>query len=624
MPLLMPDGKPADSIDRVMLMSMWVKFLNEEKSKNRPQIISAGMGKPTFAINSDAVKASLSYWTKILAKNRTVQALIEADENLTDDTVDSIAEIRASIDYDSPQGNAEARKILATASSEWYETKITQDQVLLTVGGAAGIYTCFQVLKKRYPDAYIATPVPYYSLYEKSPNKLHLIDVMRSEGYKLTAKLLKESLEEARRNGKSICALLICDPNNPLSSIVPPEEWGKIAIVLREHPKILIILDEAYAEMQLNGKKYVSLITVAPDLKERTIIFRSATKGLSAAGERMAATFIFDSDLMREMIATSVNLYGHAPISSQIVYATALSSLTDKTLEISARYHKKQVDYVSHTLKAIRAEMPDAKYEPVGTFYVLCDLSDLYGMPLPNEAVRALGKNGKAETDEEIAYALFRDGIMIMPLSYFGVSNKAGYFRITCSEGLLKLKQLMNRLANRLVIVREMTQSNLLANLIIKIDCLKLIRPKEAHQFLVDLSSLLESKPKSKDVFLNARNLKDSNETIRLLLRKLDQQLLSTSTSDPTLFGGKKLFREYSEKQSSKVISLFEHEIYSNWYQYIGHNYNEEEARIKFSKLSSQEKLNFVPWKAYIMMQLGYEKNTIEMKPIQSPLLSRL
>lgn len=619
MRLSMPNGEPAKSMDRIMLMAVWVKFLNEEKSKHRPPIIAAGMGKPTFAINSKAVETALDYWTDILARNRKVQALIETDENLTEDTLNSIAGAEAAIGYDSPQGNLTARTLLAKAATEWYETKITDQDVALTVGGAAGIYACFQVLKSKFPDSYIATPVPYYSLYEKSPNKLHLINVMQNSGYQFTAQILERSLEEAKKLNRHICAILICDPNNPLSTIISPTEWERIADVLRLHPGILIVIDEAYAEMQLDGQKYISLLTVAPDLKKRILIFRSATKGLSAAGERMAATFIFDHEIMQELISSTVNIYGHSPVSSQIVYATAFSSLNSKTLAVTARYHKKQVDYVFQTLISMGAEMPDPCYKPMSTFYVLCNLSELYNQPIFKDAVRALGKNGKTKTDEDIAYnLLFQDGVMIAPLSYFGVSNKDGFFRITCSEGLAKLKTLMHRLAMRLTIVRELSQGKLLTFLMMKLEILKIKNPESATQFLFEIKNVINPS-KNPDIFLNAKQLQKINQALKSILQKVERQLVLHHVSFFRGNNESKPELAFHSKWANQILTLFEQEVFNDWYRLVGHHFSEEEARTKFSSLPVEEKLNFVPWKMYITMQLHHQEPLIKIDKSSIP-----
>lgn len=117
---------------------------------------------------------------------------------------------------------------------------------------------------------------------------LHPIDVM-SEGYRLTARALEKSINLAfhlaEKDGIYPKAVLICNPSNPLGTTIQPEELEDIADVLRKYPDLHIIFDEAYAEMSFVDMP--SFLQVAPDLKRRTIILRSATKALSAADERM-------------------------------------------------------------------------------------------------------------------------------------------------------------------------------------------------------------------------------------------------------------------------------------------------------------------------------------------------
>lgn len=102
-------------------------------------------------------------------------------------------------------------------------------------------------------------------------------------------------------------------------------------------------------------------------------------------------------------------------------------------------------------LKAMGAAMPDPLYQVEATFYVLADFSDMFGLPLPNDAARVLQRSGLVKTDEELAYyLLFEDNLMITPLSYFGLSKQDGFMRITCSGRENELQDLMDRLERRL------------------------------------------------------------------------------------------------------------------------------------------------------------------------------
>ncbi|MGL5742627.1 MAG: hypothetical protein ACRCXC_08810 [Legionella sp.] len=125
--------------------------------------------------------------------------------------------------------------------------------------------------------------------------------------------------------------------------------------------------------------------------------------------------------------------------------------------------------------------MLDPLYQVEATFYVLADFSDMLGLSLPQEAARALQKTGTVTTDEELSYyLLFEDNLMITPLSYFGLSKKDGFMRITCSGRESELNDLMNRLEHRLFVSRKNKKTVLLAKINQKLPVLEKI---DAHMF---------------------------------------------------------------------------------------------------------------------------------------------
>ena len=280
---------------------------------------------------------------------------------------------------------------------------------------------------------------------------------MSSPGYKLSAQIVEEAIEEAYKlaqiDGQFPSAFLLCDPNNPLSTALEKDDLQAIADVLRAYPSINIVLDEAYAEMRLDYKRE-SLFSVAPDLANRMILIRSATKAFSAAGERMAVVVACDDKIMSELTAEHTNICGHAPKSSQILFADAMTRLTEKKQESLMDYYSKKIFYVEKRIEELHAKLPDTNYCSRGTFYVLANLQDLIGTPINKDCFRAIQrqmseKNSPAliETDEEIVYhLLFTYGVMVAPLSYFGLSNQLGYIRITCSAEKNELEEMMDKI----------------------------------------------------------------------------------------------------------------------------------------------------------------------------------
>lgn len=461
--MLTPEGHSASKIEKVMLLSLWANTVAEEKKLqdlDNKKMIFAGLGKPTYPINSHTVASYLSYWQRIdeLAKKWRFNP-----ENNPEN---------AAIDYGDPRGDKTPREVMAKMMSAWYESEIKPEHILFTVGGIGGLRAIFDTFNSHYeevPGYRIITPFPHYSVYSNNPShQLHPIHVMDYPGYKLTAKAMQESIEEAYLLAETDHgwpkAILICNPSNPLGTIIDEVELVKIADVLRNYPELHIIFDEAYAEMSFQHMP--SFLRIAPDLKKRTVILRSATKALSAAGERMALLLLFDDILMNELLNKNINYFIHAPRSAQIAYAETMEKFDDVEQLNLATFYKKKVEYVTTRLQAMGAEMPDPIYKVEATFYVLGDVSDLFGLELPHESLRVLQKTGPVTTDEELAYyLLFTDALMVAPLSYFGLPKDSGFIRITCSGAEQELQDMMDRLEQRLVMARQLKKAALVDNI---------------------------------------------------------------------------------------------------------------------------------------------------------------
>lgn len=432
--------------------------------------------------------------------------------------------------------------MMAAAMSNWYDAPISPQDILFTVGGAGGLHLVFEVLNQLNDNVpfRMITPFPHYSLYASNPgHKLHPIDVFKLPGYKLTAEAIEASIIEAYEAAKEDHiqpkAILICNPNNPMGTVIDAEEMKKIAVVLKKYPDLRVIFDEAYTEMNyvrrglleiledllkenpnlkiildeahekmgmeekvnflnlvgallqqhklqkehlpnlrkeyyktldtvmsgsislntmyrfltlrsqlaylekaasnllvdksikdnygdkvyhslrklasalekdprlpemleqaqaIKDKENASLAKLAPELLDRIIIMRSATKAFSAAGERLAVLMAFDPVFMRELKTLQINTVGHAPRSLQKAYAETMANLNEKEHLLMKYFYKAKVDYVTQRAKQMGITLPSAEYRTEGTFYVPVDLSELFGMKIPKGASRALEKEG--------------------------------------------------------------------------------------------------------------------------------------------------------------------------------------------------------------------------------------
>lgn len=510
-----PYGQPGDNIEKMMLLSMWAHYLKKQEASKRDahhQLILAGIGKPSYPINRHTVRVFKDYWENI-------EACAEKWHQHPDLENDECA-----IGYGDPYGDDDAKKSMAQAMSAWYGFHIAPDNVLFTVGGIGGLHIIFDVLNSFYAQKSpyrVITPFPHYSAYSNnSRHLLHPVDVMSEPGYQLTARALEKSIQHALELAKIDAippkAVLICNPSNPLGTIIKQDELLNIASVLRCYPDLHIIFDEAYAEMTY--KELPSFLALAPDLKKRTILLRSATKALSAAGERMAVILAFDDYLMSELVRQQIVSYVHPPRSAQIAYAKTMLHLTLKERHaLCAHYHDK-VTYVLQRLKDMGAQMPSARYHVDATFYVLGDFSDMLGTPMPQGLDLVFNKKEHIQTGEDLAYALlFRDSLMLAPLSYFGLNKDCGYLRITCSGKFAELKEMMDRLELRLQEARVLKNQALMDSL------LKVNRFNDSS-FLRKKEEFLKITEKNRTSTPSCLDLKEQNNQLVLWLKSCISQ----------------------------------------------------------------------------------------------------
>ncbi len=402
--------------------SYWV--WSEHQRKKDPQLVMAVIGRPTAPLDPDLRKGMCEYWQHAG---------------------------KEPINYGDPKGELIYRERMAAALNRQYNGTInfSADDVTFTVGGTSGLHAIFHTLRLTHPDKKIVTTNPYYPTYrgyrgEKTENDLFYIDISQN-GYRLTEEVLRNGLRGV--DIESIGGFLFCDPNNPAGSVVGRGEWEKIGRFFREYPEVPIVIDEAYGEMVFDGV-HESFIEAAPYLTDRIILLRSATKGLSAAGERCAIVATTNKAYMSKLVNYSISNYLHSPKSSQHAYTYAMECLTPQKREKLAEFYKFQIDKVANLLKVYGFSIKDETYKVEGTFYILADMSDLFGVSLEPAVQNLYIETRKViSTDIDIGFhLLMKYGIAFAPLSFFGVSDKNGLMRITCSLSPQEMIQLENKL----------------------------------------------------------------------------------------------------------------------------------------------------------------------------------
>ena len=431
-----PDGSNAETLTRTQLMHEWVHFLQDSGW----DIADGSRGKPSFPADRDAVIA--------------MQAMLQ-----------KLADGAAAAYGTHPLGELVYRQQVAQGLQQEYGIGFDPESVAFTPGGQFGLTLSFQMIHEHAPDGIILAPCPWYLNHEElarmtmlNPHRgvpsLWPVSLSAENGYRLNGKLLAAEIARMKAEGQRIAGFLFCNPANPTGVVTRKEEWQEVAELLRLED-VPIMLDEAFTELVFDERYEVSLLHAAPDLLERTFLFRSGTKALGLPGERLAVMTVPPA-FRERMIFLQSRWLGNTPLSAQAGMAAAMQHMTTAKKQTLSRYYQANCRAMEEVLApcGIMQTLP----APEGGFYRLANLSSLIGKPIPQAAKDALGhKRDIIADDNDIAFSLVfglgqadKTGVAVMPASCFGLEAEQGVVRLSFSPAREEALQIAGRVAQAL------------------------------------------------------------------------------------------------------------------------------------------------------------------------------
>lgn len=291
-----------------------------------------------------------------------------------------------------------------------------KDEILITVGASEGVDAVLRAILNPGDEIIIAQPcyVNYAPLAELCQVKAIPLDTSVN-GYYPTAKQIEELITPKTK------AVMICSPNNPTGTMIPRDELGKIAEVVKKH-QIWVISDEIYCELAYDGSRHVSIGSF-PGMKDYTIILNGFSKSFAMTGWRIGY-IAAPSDLLKQV----VKLHGYnticAPIFSQYAAAEGLRNSWDEVEKMRVSYQQRR-----NLMYKAFCDMGLPVPEPTGAFYMFPDISST-GL-----------------TSEEFATQLFQKyNVAVVPGSVFGLGGE-GHIRCCYATAIDKIKVALDKIA---------------------------------------------------------------------------------------------------------------------------------------------------------------------------------
>jgi aspartate aminotransferase len=238
-------------------------------------------------------------------------------------------------------------------------------QILVSSGAKQTIFNLCMAVLDAGDEAII--PAPYWVSYPDMVMLADGIPVMPSagpeQGYKIMPKQLAAAITSKTR------LLLLNSPCNPTGAAYTRAELRAFADVLLEHPRILIGTDDMYEKIYWGSEPFTSLLTVAPELYDRTITINGCSKAYAMTGWRIGYC-----GGPREIVTAMTTIQGQSTSNaSSISQKAALAALSgdQRCVADMNRAFKERHDYVVSALNSL----PGVSCLPgAGTFYAFADV----------------------------------------------------------------------------------------------------------------------------------------------------------------------------------------------------------------------------------------------------------
>ncbi|WP_428235880.1 pyridoxal phosphate-dependent aminotransferase [Gracilimonas sp.] len=285
----------------------------------------------------------------------------------------------------------------------------------------------FSLLALVNPGDEVIIPAPYWVSYPEMTRLAEGESVTVRTSFENNFKLTPQQLEDAITEKTK--ALILCSPSNPTGAQYNADELEGLAEVLRKHPQVYVISDEIYEYIVFEGD-HVSILNVAPDLKDRVLLINGFSKGFAMTGWRLG--YLAASNEIVSAVSKIQSQETSAPSSiSQKAGEAAYKGSLDEVEKMREQF-KKRRDYLVNALNSLEGV---SCFTPGGAFYVFPDISHYIGTQKPD------GSDIESSTDLCL-YLLDEFGLALVPGDAFGEPNGV---RLSYAASMDDLEEAMKR-----------------------------------------------------------------------------------------------------------------------------------------------------------------------------------
>lgn len=327
--------------------------------------------------------------------------------------------------YTMNTGTPELRQNIANKLQRDNDLDYDPSQIVCTNGAKQALGFSLLAMVDEGDEVIIPTPywVSYPQMVKIAGATPVTVRTSFENNYRMTADQLESTITENTK------ALILCSPSNPTGTCYTAEELKALADVLANYPEISIISDEIY-EYIVFEDEHVSILNVAPELQDRTVLINGFSKGFAMTGWRLG--YLAAPQNFADAVAKIQSQETSAPSSISQKAGEAAYGGDLKAVKKMRDSFKKRRNYIVNELSAIDGLQC---FTPSGAFYVFPDISNYLSKSVGDQAI---------ETSTDLCmYLIEGHGLAAVPGDAFGEPNGV---RLSYASSMDDLKQAMKRL----------------------------------------------------------------------------------------------------------------------------------------------------------------------------------
>ncbi|KQC11859.1 MAG: hypothetical protein APR63_03805 [Desulfuromonas sp. SDB] len=324
-------------------------------------------------------------------------------------------------------GLPELRKAVAEAESKKLNASSYQlENVAIASGCKHAIYN--SLLSICNPGDEVIIPVPYWVSYPylvKLAGAKPVYLETKDRGFLVDPQRLSSMITSKTK------ALFLNSPSNPVGNVYPRDHLIKIWEVVKSHPDLFIISDEIYDHIVFDDLQHISIASVDPQAKQRTIIVNGVSKTYAMTGWRIGWN-VAESDIINNSVKIQSHTTSCACSISQWAALEAVTGNQDCINQMSSAYQKRK-NLLLNKLKSI----DHLEAAPIqGAFFAWLDISWFL-----EKCTNSKIKSGLDLTD----YLLEQKHLAVVPGNAFGddyaIRISYAVSESDLSEGIKRLEQ---------------------------------------------------------------------------------------------------------------------------------------------------------------------------------------